>query len=476
MRRPGGSVAGPGAGLWILAMLTLGAAPMASGKPADAVDRCVEAQLQRIHAPGGALAVVRNGKVLKARGYGLANVELGVPATPSTVFEIGSITKTFTAAAIVLLAEEGRLSLADPLAIHLTGLPQGWQGITIEQLLTHSSGVRNYLDVPGLLDETSRPGLTHDAVARLLIARLPLEFSPGATWTYSNSGYLLLGRVVEEASGMDYWRFLEERFFRPLGMTATRSSDPPFIVPGRAAGYEWNGERLQNRPALTESAFAAGSIVSTVLDLAKWDQALSRGAPLGASALERMWTPRRVQGGAVAPFAYGLGWFVETRRGRRIVLHDGGTPGFSSILYRALDDRTSVIILANHADAILEHLAFEVAGMYAPALAAPKGAARADPDPATSRRLEAAVRGLLVGAPDLAAFTPAAGLFLRTPTSTSLWAWVAAGGFLESFSYDETEETTDGRVLRYRARVGGADRWFSITLAEDGRIARVYWW
>jgi CubicO group peptidase (beta-lactamase class C family) len=428
-----------------------------------------------MHVPGAALAVVRDGRVVKARAYGLANVELGVAATPDTVFEIGSITKQFTGAAVALLAAEGKLSPADPIAKHLDGVPEAWRGITVEHLLTHSSGIRNYLDVPGMFEETTRAGVTHDSVARMMLDRLPLEFAPGETWTYSNSAYLLLGRIAEKASGQDYWRLLDDRIFRPLGMRATRSSDPNAIVPGRAAGYAWNGERLERRPALTESAFAAGSLLSTVLDLAKWDAGLLAGRPLDAATLERLWTPRPAAGGAPAPFAYGYGWFVETRHGRRVVLHDGGTPGFSSVIYRAVDDRTTVILLTNHADVVLEHLAVEIAGLYVPALAAPPTLA-ADPEPSRTRHVEAAVRGLLTGAPDPTAFTPAMQSFLRTPTSTGLWQWVAGGRLLESFRYGEEEDTKDGRVVRYRAVLGGANRWFSATLAPDGRIARVYWW
>jgi D-alanyl-D-alanine carboxypeptidase len=428
-----------------------------------------------MHAPGAALAVVRDGRVVKARGYGLASVELGVAATPDTVFEIGSITKQFTGAAVALLAAEGKLSPADSIAKHLDGVPEAWRGITIEHLLTHSSGIRNYLDVPGMFEETTRAGVTHDAVARMMVDRLPLEFAPGETWTYSNSGYLLLGRIAEKASGQDYWRLLDDRIFRPLGMHSTRSSDPSAVVPGRADGYAWTGERLERRPALAESAFAAGSIVSTALDLAKWDAGLLAGRPLDAATLERLWTPRPAAGGVPAPFAYGYGWFVDTRHGRRVVLHDGGTPGFSSVIYRAVDDRTTVILLTNHADIVLEHLAVEIAGLYVPALAAPPTAA-ADPDPARTRRVEAAVRGLLTGAPDRAAFTPAMQSFLRTPTSAGLWQWVSGGRLPESFRYAEEEDTRDGRVVRYRAVLGGATRWFAATLAPDGRIARVYWW
>ncbi|HVG07483.1 MAG TPA: serine hydrolase domain-containing protein [Thermoanaerobaculia bacterium] len=439
---------------------------------ADEVDSYVEARMRELHIPGFALAVVRDGQVVKSKGYGLANVELGVPATEETVFEIGSITKQFTAAAVMMLVEENKIGLDDRIGKHLAGVPEAWSAVTVRHLLTHSSGIQNYLDVPGLMDATSRPGMSHDEIAKLFFERLQLDFQPGETWSYSNTAYLLLGNILEKASGKSYWEFLDERIFKPLGMKATRSSEPRAILPHRAAGYEWRGDRFENRAALTENAYAAGSIVSTIQDMAKWDAALTSGK-LPGSVLA--WTPNKIARGAIAPFNYGFGWFLDTYHGHRVISHSGGTPGFSSILYRFVDDGISVIALTNHTDRVLDHLAIDVAGLYVPALARPK-AESADPDPKRSRMLQDALQGLFEGKHDPAQFTPAMQTFLKTTVGKGMWGWTAADGPVTSFAFSESEDVGDARILRYKAVLGNITRWFSFTVTEDGKVAQIFWW
>ena len=441
---------------------------------ADAVDDYVVAQMRQLHIPGLSVAVVRAGRIVKARGYGLANVELNVPATEDTVFEIGSVTKQFTAAAIMMLVEEGRVGLDEPLSKYLAGVPAAWSAVTIRHLLTHSSGIQNYLDVPDLFTETARPGLSHDDIAKLFFARLQLDFRPGETWAYSNTGYLLLGNVIEQASGKSYWAFLDERIFKPLAMNTTRSSEPTAIIAQRAAGYEWHDHKLENRAALTENAYAAGSIVSTVRDLAKWDAALYTEQLLKRASFEQMWRANKV-GGAPAPYNYGFGWWVDTYHGRRVVAHSGGTPGFSSVIYRFVDDRLTVIILTNHADRVIDHLAIDIAGVYVPALARPQ-APQVASEAQTSQRLKQALLDLFAGKPEPASFTPAMQVFLRTATGKGLWPWLAADGELKSFIFSEREVVGDERILRYKAVLGDATRWFSFTMTADGRIAQINWW
>ena len=437
---------------------------------ADEVNSYLESRMRQLHIPGLAVAVVRDGKVVKSKGYGLANVELAVPVTEETVFEIGSITKQFTAAAVMMLVEEGRIALDDPIGKHLSGVPEAWSAVTVRHLLTHSSGIQNYLDVPGLMDATI--GISHDEIAKLFFEKLQLEFPPGETWSYSNSAYLLLGNIVEKASGKTYWEFLDERIFKPFGMRASRSSEPRAIVPRRAAGYEWRGDHLENRPAVTENAYAAGSIVSTVQDLAKWDAALTAGK---VPRLDLMWAPNEARGRAIAPFNYGFGWFVDTWHGRRLISHAGGTPGFSSLLYRFMDDRLTVIVLTNHTDRVLDHLAVDIAGLYVPALARPT-AERADPDPERSRMLREILLGLFEGRHDPARFTPAMQTFLKTTVGKGIWGWTAADGPMKSFTFSESEKGGDAHILRYKAVLGNVTRWFSFTLTGDGRVAQVFWW
>jgi CubicO group peptidase (beta-lactamase class C family) len=440
--------------------------------PRAEVDGVVDAAMQELHLPGLSLAVVEHGRVALLRGYGLADVEHRVPVSADTVFEIGSITKQFTAAAVLLLVEEGKVALDDPITKHLQGVPQSWTGITVRHLLNHSSGIQNYLTVSGLPDLTR---LTHDQIAAVFFDRLPLEFQPGETWSYSNSGYLLLGNVIEKASGKSYWDFLRERIFLPLGMTATRSSDPAAIIPNRASGYEWSRGRLERRPALTEAAYGAGAVVSTARDMARWDLALRARRLLQRASYDQMWTPLRLAGGAWAPFNYGFGWTIDTWQGRRVIAHSGGTPGCSSVIDRFSEDDLTVIVLTNHGDRVIDQIALDIAGLFRPALARPR-VPGADPEPELTATLKRALLDLFAGRHDVARFTPAMRLFLQTGTGKGLWDWLSADGELRSFDFAGEERAGDHRIRRYRAVLGTAHRSFSFLLAPDGTIAQINWW
>jgi CubicO group peptidase (beta-lactamase class C family) len=209
----------------------------------DEIDAYIEAQIRQLHIPGLSLAIIHDGQVVKERGYGWANLELKAPASENTVYEIGSNTKQFTAAAVMMLAEEGKINLSDSVRKYFPDAPESWSGISVRHLLTHTSGIQNHVAVPGWLGafKTDILGGTtpkRDELLRMFF-KLPLEFRPGETWAYDNTGYYLLGIIIEKASGKSYWQFLDERVFKPLGMSATRSTDPEPIVPNRAAGYEW---------------------------------------------------------------------------------------------------------------------------------------------------------------------------------------------------------------------------------------------
>ena len=367
---------------------------------ADEVDRYLETQIKNLHIPGASLAVVRNGKIIKSKGYGFTDLQSNSPATSKTVYEIGSMTKQFTAVAVMMLTEEGKISLDDKIAKYFADAPAWWNQITVRQLLTHTSGIQNHVAVPDYMDiyRTSITGKTYPARDELLkeFYKLPSEFTPGETWAYDNTGYYLLGIIIEKASGKTYWQFLDERIFKPLGMNSTRNTDTRTIVPNRAAGYGWIGDRWENRPALAPFiGFSAGSLLSTVEDLAKWDAAFEDEKLLKKSSLEKMWTPAKTITGELAPVDYGFGWFIEKYRGRRNILHGGGTPGFSSVMHRFVDDRLSVIILTNHADIILEQLALDIAGMYEPELKYAESAQNAEP--VMTAKLKESLSGLLEG-------------------------------------------------------------------------------
>jgi D-alanyl-D-alanine carboxypeptidase len=268
---------------------------------------------------------------------------------------------------------------------------------------------------------------------------------------------------------------MDERIFKPLGMSATRNTDPRPIVPNRAAGYEWVKDSFENRPVLAPFiAFSAGSILSNVEDMAKWEAALYGEKLLKKSSLEQMWTPAKTRDGAISSFDYGFGWFIDSYHGHRFVQHSGGTPGFSSVIYRFMDDKLTVIVLSNHSDRFLDQLAVDIAGMYVPALKRPEG--KTDPDPQFSLKLKEVMTGLANGKYDQDLFTVPMRLFLKTATGKGFWQWVAYHGALSSFTFSDREDAGDSYLLRYKVGLGGNPYWFSFRVMRDGKIAQIYWW
>ena len=460
----------------IALLVTFG--PPVPGK-ADKIGDYITAQIKRLHVPGASLAIVRDGHITKAQGYGFANLELRSPATKETVYEIGSTSKQFTATAIMMLVEEGKVRLDDTITKYFPEAPQAWRDVTIRHLLTHTSGIQNHVAVPHWLDvfKTNLAFETAPSRDELLkmFFKLPLEFQPGETWAYDNTGYYLLGIIIEKASGKSYWQFLDERIFKPLGMNATRSTDPQPIVRNRASGYEWKNDHFENRPVLLPAiAFSAGSLLSTVEDMVKWDAALYTEKLLKKSSLDQMWTAAATNERADAPFNYGFGWFIDSYHGHRLVQHSGGTPGFSSVIYSFLDDKLTVIILTNHADRILDQLATDLAGICLPALRRPD--ANPDPDPKTTAMLKDVVSRLLKGKSEPEPFTPAMRIFLGMATGKAFWKWFADHGELGSFVFSDREGRGDGQVLRYKVNLGGNSYWFSVLVTKDRKIAQIYWW
>jgi D-alanyl-D-alanine carboxypeptidase len=312
----------------------------------DGVDAYLQAEMEKLHIPGLSVAVVSDSKVVLARGYGLANVELSVPATPESVYKIGSITKPFTAAAIMMFAEEGKIGLDDAILQHLHDLPPAWSGITVRHLLTHTSGIKNFTNIanyPSIIRKDLAPGEIIE-----LVLELPLDFRPGERFAYCNTGYTLLGMIIEKVAGKPYGEFMAERVFQPLQMTVTRLNDFRDIIPNRVSGYKWanNENELWNCEFDSPThLYASGGLVSSVLDMAKWDAALSTEALLKKSSLDQIWTPVRLNGGETS--GYGFGWFLLEHGSRNVVQHSGGTLGFLTNISRFVDDRLTVIVLTN---------------------------------------------------------------------------------------------------------------------------------
>ena len=286
----------------------------------------------------GAALVARDGRVLLSKGYGMANYELDVPNTPQTRFRLGSITKQFTAAAVLLLQERGKLSVQDSVCKHVEDCPAAWQNVTVHHLLTHTSGIPSFTSMPEYRQTSRLPTTIPETMKRF--RDKPLEFTPGERFSYSNSGYVLLGHLVEKLSGKTYEEFLRENFFAPAGMTRTGYDHNEEVLPGRASGYVRRDGRLYNANFLDMSIpHGAGALYSTVEDLYRWDQALHGGKLLSAQTLKAMTTP------FLSGYAYGVG--VGPHWGFQSVAHGGGIEGFNTHLVRWNEPRTTVVVLSN---------------------------------------------------------------------------------------------------------------------------------
>jgi D-alanyl-D-alanine carboxypeptidase len=333
---------------------------------ADKVDDYLRAEMAKRYIPGLSLAVVNAGKVVRAVGYGLANVEHNVPATADTIYQSGSVGKQFTATLAMMLVEEGKIGLDDRIGKYLENAPAIWNEITVRHLLTHTSGIKNYS--PQSL--SYRKDYTEQELVRLAAAS-SLDFAPGEKWSYSNTGYVLLGVIIHRATGHFYGDLLQDRIFKPLGMETARIINEADIIPHRAAGYRLEKGALKNQEWVSPSlnTTADGSLYLTVKDLAKWDAALYGERLLKKSSLAQMWTPVRLNDGKTAP--YGFGWFLGEVNGHKEIQHGGIWQGFTAHIARYVDDKLTVIVLTNLGAADLPPLTRGVAGLFDPALAPP---------------------------------------------------------------------------------------------------------
>ncbi|HEY8019807.1 MAG TPA: serine hydrolase, partial [Thermoanaerobaculia bacterium] len=335
--------------------------PDAGGELAARLDRLLAASYPAAE-PGAAVLVERGGQVILRKGYGMANLELCVPVRPEMVFRIGSITKQLTAMAILRLAAEGKLALDDEVGKLLPGYPSHGRRITLENLLTHTSGIPNYTDFPAwkkIWRERHTPSEIIDS-----FKDEPLDFAPGERWRYDNSGYVLLGAILEKVTGRPYTDWMAETLLRPLGMTSTVVGDSAAVVPGRVTGYQGTPGHYVNAESLTSAnPYADGAFLSTVDDVARWSRGLDAGALVRKDLLERMLTPYRLKDGRSTN--YGYGWELWSYEGHRVEEHDGILNGFKAELLRMPDDRLLVVILSNN----LDHqpspamLAIEIAAM-----------------------------------------------------------------------------------------------------------------
>lgn len=351
------------------------------------IDAAVQQDVASGRVAGVAVAVLRDHKLLFVKGYGRANLELATPVSAKTVFRIGSLTKQFTAAGVLLLAEQGKLKIDDKLSLYLPNFPRA-NDVTLRDLLDHTSGIHNFTESP-VIDKISTSGATVEDLVNDIAGQSPLfDFEPGTGWWYSNSNYVLLGAVIEKVSGKTWAAFMKSEIFDKLGMTDTAADDARDVVPHRASGYSLIGGtpgKFRNADFTDMSVpYAAGALRSTAGDMARWNAALFGGKLLKAESLNEMLAPGRLRNGAETqtaiawpggksfppppgyipgPYSFGLDHHSED--GRRIIGHDGSIAGFNALMQTYVDEGLTIIVLTN-TDGAAHPIETRVAKLLAP--------------------------------------------------------------------------------------------------------------
>jgi CubicO group peptidase (beta-lactamase class C family) len=331
----------------------------------DKVDEFILSEMQKKNIPRMSIAIVKDGKIVKMQGYGLASIELNVPVTPETVFQSGSIGKQFTATLIMILVEQGKLKLTDKINQFIKEAPKKWESITIYHLLTHTSGLKNYNYKNNSMGFNFCNDYTDDELIKMA-ASLPLEFKAGEKWEYSNTGYVMLGMIIKKVTGKHWGDVAEQHIFKPLDMKTARIISEEDIILNRAAGYRLVNGEIKNQQYVSPSLnrTADGSLYLTVLDLAKWDKALYGEKILKKESLRQMWTPAKLNNGKAVN--YGFGWEFEELNKHPVIFHGGSWQGFSGEIDRFVNDNLTIIYLTNR-EAGLGNIGYGIAGQFDPA-------------------------------------------------------------------------------------------------------------
>jgi CubicO group peptidase (beta-lactamase class C family) len=352
---------------------------------ADELDTYIAKAMKAYRIPAVALGVFRDGKLVDARCRGVVNLELGVKAHCAHRFEIGSVSKQFTAYAVLILQERGKVDLDAPLGRYVDGLPAEWAAVQIDHLLTHTSGLPDLESAFTYAVYREKPS---DVEFRARLAALPIEFKAGEKFSYSNTNYWLLARVIENVSGQSYDVFMQQNVFEPLRMKATRSSLPTRLLPGRAAGYQQTGGRVENRDATQpNTGKGLGDIVSNLADMARWEREQLKPTLVSPATAERARRPVRLNDGSTAPYGFGL----DLEQGAlplATIQHEGQTPGFTAAYLRVPELRLAVVVFANAFVSPVDTLALRALRHVAPSLRNPTPLKEIpDENPEVSRRV-----------------------------------------------------------------------------------------
>jgi len=361
-----------------------------------AFTRKVVALVAESHVPGAALQVWKDGKPIHSQAAGVASVETQAPYTTELAFEIGSLSKQFTATALMMLVHEGKLALDAPIGSLLDDLPEAWRAATVEQVMHHMSGIPDYEAIAGY-DFYNQPRTVTEVIA--VAAGAKPAFAPGARFDYSNTGYFILSLIVEKKSGVPFDEFLEKRLFAPVGMRSTYALHRPAGVTP-ATGYRSRSEtRTAEPPIAWSSTLGAGGIVSTLADMQRWDEMLYGEKLLPRALLVKLWEPARATDGKTIP--YGAGWFTDSYRDVSFISHSGGTNGFSCFYLRFPEHHVSVLVHTNTYGGEIGALAQAAAAHFLPELNYYSLEVPSDPDPETTQEHMTALRQAVLGEGEL---------------------------------------------------------------------------
>lgn len=464
---------------------------VASAALTEKIDAYITQQMQARRIPGLAFAVVEDGQVTLKKAYGIANLETDTPVKTGSIFHVASLTKQFTAAAIMMLVEEGKVRLDDSIAAYLNPAPESWAKITVRHLLTHTSGIMPgaiiRVDAQGKLTTREGAALLDITAKRALevIAQSPLIFPAGERIMYCDAGYFLLGLVIEKAAGQPYQDFMQKRFFEPLRMTDSGILDRWKIVKGSVPVYTLrNGQLAPWRRDWQYEVNAFAGICSTIEDLAKWDAALRRGKLLKQSSLDLMWTPAQLNNGQEAMMfgdAYGFGWTLGEVRGYRTAEHAGASGAY---ILRFLDDNLTIIVLTNldvTAGSQPGLLARGMAGLLKPQYRPPNMLTpQADPSPQTTREINALLSEMAEGR-DSPNMTTAHRAFYNNLPLPARQEDGRLLKTLKSLTYLAGDDVTGrglkkmgepvARISYYQGEMEGRTFYFTFWLTKEGKIA-----
>jgi CubicO group peptidase (beta-lactamase class C family) len=431
----------------------------------EKVDALFNEQIAKKASPSYSVAIVKSGKVVYAKGYGLADIENEVPATPESVYRLGSITKQFTATIIMQLIQESKLKLDDTCRSILPEVPLAWEKVTVRQLLNHTSGIKSYTEVKGIFMNDAMKPTTPAGIIKT-VENEPLDFEPGTKWHYNNTGYELLGMIIEKLDTRPFGDSLKARILDPLGMKNTFFTSERTIVKHRVHGYTGDKDGFKNAHYLNmDWPYAAGSMESTVLDLAKWDAALYGDKILPQKALAEMWTSTSLGKDQVAN--YGFGWNVAKINGIQVVEHGGGIHGFSTFIRRIPSKNLTIIVLCNNDDGNASSVAVQTSEIVETSIKANAEKVIVDPDPTISKFTREFLQEVLDGKLNRTKLTPEFSSQISPEMEKGVKEQLGSLGAVTKFELIANK--TNGKSVQRTYRIALGETLFKMDIAIDDK-------